>query len=167
MSVIFHLLLRAFVVLAGTSLATFVLLWNGPGDPALTIAMARHQSIVDADVVEFIRTEAGLDAGFWAAFQDWLWPLLQGDFGNSAVTGRAVWPDLLSAIGYTVPLALLGLLIGLAIAIPLAILAARKQGSWIDRLAVGIASLGTAIPAYWLGCRRWARARQCMSSYQR
>lgn len=148
---ILGLVLRAFIVLAGTAFATFTLLWHAPGDPALTIAMARFDAIVSTDVVEIIRAEAGLDIDFWPAFLHWLIPLLQGDFGYSSVTGRAVWPDLWSAISYTAPLALTGLIIGLMLAIPLAILATRHPESWLDRIAVAIASLGAAIPAYWLG----------------
>ncbi|MEO0913633.1 MAG: ABC transporter permease, partial [Pseudomonadota bacterium] len=52
---------------------------------------------------------------------------------------------------YTFPLALAGLAIGLAISVPLAILATRAPAGWIDRFAVALASLGAAIPAYWLG----------------
>ncbi|MEP5031767.1 MAG: hypothetical protein ABJR02_13955, partial [Marinomonas sp.] len=90
--------LRAVVVLTCTALATFTLLWHAPGDPALAIAMSRHQAIVPADVIDQIRAEAGLDAGYWAAFSGWIGPLLRGDFGNSSVTGRAVWPDLVTAL---------------------------------------------------------------------
>lgn len=145
------LILRAFVVLTGTAIATFVLLWHAPGDPALAIAMARFNAVVPADVIDQVRAEAGLDAGFWSAFWGWIGPLLIGDFGNSSVTGRAVWPDLVAALHYTVPPALMGLAIGMSLAIPLAILATRRPGGWLDRFAVAIASLGTAIPAFWLG----------------
>jgi peptide/nickel transport system permease protein len=148
---ILGLFLRAVVVLTGAAVATFALLWNAPGDPALAIAMARYDSVVPADVVDQVRAEAGLDAGFWSAFNAWIVPLMTGDFGRSSVTGRPVWPDLAAAISYTVPLALLGLAIGLAISVPLAILATRRPGGWVDRLAVAVASLGAAIPAYWLG----------------
>jgi peptide/nickel transport system permease protein len=148
---ILSLALRAIVVLTGTALATFALLWNAPGDPALAIARARYATVVDADILDQVRAEAGLDAGFWPAFGAWIGPMLSGDFGHSSVTGRPVWPDLASAISYTVPLALLGLAIGLAVSIPLAVLATRRPGGWVDRLAVALASLGTAIPAYWLG----------------
>ena len=151
MRVFFGLLLRAVVVLSGTALATFTLLWHAPGDPALAIAMARYDSIVTTDIVDLVRAEAGLDAGFWSAFKSWASPLLVGDFGQSSVNGRPVLPDLLSAIFYTVPLALAGLAIGLIIAVPLAVIAASRQGGLIDRFAVAIASLGAAIPAYWLG----------------
>ena len=150
-SLVMGLLLRAIVVLTGTALATFVLLWNAPGDPALAIALARYDTVVPADVIDQIRVESGLEAGFWPAFKAWIEPLLYGDLGKSSVTGREVWPELLSAISYTFPLALAGLLVGLALSIPLAIIATRVPGSWIDRFAVALASLGTAIPAFWLG----------------
>ncbi|MEM1160964.1 MAG: ABC transporter permease [Pseudomonadota bacterium] len=145
------LMLRTFVVLTGTALATFALLWNAPGDPALAVAMARYESVVSADVVDIVRAEAGLDAGFWSGFQSWIVPLLQGDFGKSSVTGRPVWPDLVDAIAYTMPLALAGLVIGMLIAVPLAILATVYPGGLLDRCAVALASLGAAVPAYWLG----------------
>lgn len=132
-------------------MATFTLLWFSPGDPALAIAMARYDSMVSSDLLEFVRAETGLNDGFWSAFKAWLLPLLHGDFGYSAVTGRAVLPDLLNAMSYTVPLALAGLAIGLGISLPLAIVAARRPGSFVDRIAVALASLGAAIPPYWLG----------------
>ena len=149
-SAIAALLLRAVVVLAATAVITFALLWNAPGDPAQVIAMARFDALLTEDVIDQVRAETGLNQGFWAAFIAWLIPLLSLDFGNSAVTGREVLPDLLNAMSHTFPLALAGLAIGLAISVPLAIVATRRPGGLIDRLAVGIASLGTAIPAYWL-----------------
>lgn len=144
------LILRAIVVLSGTAVITFALLWNAPGDPAQAIAMARFDALLTDEVIDQVREEAGLNQGFWTAFVAWLTPLLSLDFGNSAVTGREVLPDLMNAISYTFPLAFAGLAIGLVISIPLAIVAAKRSGSFIDRLAVAIASLGTAIPAYWL-----------------
>ncbi len=145
------LLLRAAVVLAGTALATFALLWHAPGDPALAVALARYQSVVPDVVIDQVRAEAGFDTGFWFAFWAWLGPLLMGDFGQSAVTSRDVWPELVTAMSYTAPLALMALFIAMAISIPLAILATRRPGSWLDRFAVALASLGVAIPAFWLG----------------
>ena len=127
---ILGLLFRAAVVLTGTALATFTLLWFAPGDPALAIAMARFNAIVPAEVIDQVRAEAGLDAGFWSAFKAWIGPLLAGDFGRSSVTGREIWPEMLDAIGYTVPLAFAGIALGIVISIPLATLAARNPGSW-------------------------------------
>ncbi|MEO0381381.1 MAG: ABC transporter permease [Pseudomonadota bacterium] len=145
------LVLRAVFVLSGAALATFALLWHAPGDPALAVALARHHAVVPDAVLDQVRAEAGFDAGFWPAFWNWLGPLMVGDFGQSSVTGRDVWPDLVTAMSYTIPLALLGLAIGMAIAVPLALIATQRRGSWLDRCAVALASLGAAIPAYWLG----------------
>ena len=146
-----EVVLRAVVVLAGTALATFALLWHAPGDPAAAIAVARFDSVVPEDVVAQVRAEAGLDAGFWPAFGHWITPILAGDLGNSSVSGRPIWPELWDAIALTVPLALAGLAIGLAVSVPLAIFATRHPGGWLDRSAVAVASLGAAMPAYWLG----------------
>ncbi|MEM6498139.1 MAG: ABC transporter permease, partial [Pseudomonadota bacterium] len=145
------LLLRAVVVLAGTGMATFALLWHAPGDPAQTIAMARHRALLSQDIVDQVREQAGLSDGFWSAFFAWAEPLLVLDFGNSSVTGRDVGSDLFTAVTYTFPLAIAGLLIGLLIALPLAILAARRPGSLMDRCAIAVASIGAAVPYYWLG----------------
>ena len=148
---ILSLILRAVVVLAGTAIVTFALLWHAPGDPAQAIAMARFDALLTEDVINEVREEVGLDASFWVAFKDWVGPLLVFDFGYSAVTGRPVWPDLWAAITYTFPLALASLGIGIAVSLPLAILATRRPGGLLDRFAVATASLGTAIPAFWLG----------------
>ncbi len=145
------LILRAIVVLSGAAVITFALLWNAPGDPAQAIAMARFDALLTEDVIDQVRSEVGLDASFWTAFRDWIGPLLRLDLGYSAVTGRPVWPDLWAAISYTFPLALGALGIGLAVSMPLAIIATKRPGGLLDRFAVAVASLGTAIPAFWLG----------------
>ena len=149
--VIGGLMLRALVVLSGTAILTFALLWNAPGDPAQAIAMARFDALLSAEVIDQVREEVGLNKSFWQAFWDWLQPLLRQDLGYSAVTGRPVWPDLWAAISYTFPLAFAALVIGLSVSVPLALLATKHPGGILDRFAVGIASLGNAIPAYWLG----------------
>ena len=92
------LLLRALVVLSGTALLTFALLWNAPGDPAQAIAMARFDVLLTDDVIDQVREEVGLNQSFWHAFWAWLGPLLTLDLGVSAVTGRPVWRDLSAAI---------------------------------------------------------------------
>ncbi len=145
------LILRAIVVLSGTAIITFALLWNAPGDPAQAIAMARFDALLTEDVIDQVREEVGLNTSFWSAFVDWIAPLLVLDFGYSSVTGRPVGPDLWVAITYTFPLAVMALAIGLAISLPLAIIATKNPGGMLDRLAVATASMGTAIPAFWLG----------------
>jgi peptide/nickel transport system permease protein len=84
MRLVLVLLSRTLLVVVGAALATFVLLWNAPGDAASAIAIARFDQVVSPEIVARIREEAGLDAGFWQALMHWLFPLLQGDLGRSA-----------------------------------------------------------------------------------
>lgn len=151
MRLLLVLLSRTLLVVVGAAFATFVLLWNAPGDAASAIAIARFDQVVSPEIVARIREEAGLDAGFWQALMHWLLPLLQGDLGRSAVSGRPLWPELKDAIALTVPLALGGLAIGLLLSVPLALIAVRRPGGIADRLAIAFASVGAAMPAYWLG----------------
>lgn len=151
MKVVGEILFRYLVVLALTALVTFTLLWHAPGDPAMAIAVARYDATVPPDVLEQIRAQVGLEAGYWSAFRHWITPILAGDLGNSSVSGRAIWPELKDAIALTMPLAFAGLGIGLAISVPLAIFTSRRPGGWLDRSAVAVASLGAAMPVYWLG----------------
>ncbi|WP_255449530.1 ABC transporter permease [Shimia ponticola] len=144
------LLLRAAVVLLGTALVNFALLWNSPGDPAQAIAMARFDALLTEDVIDQVRAEAGLNRTFWVAFWDWLGPVLTLDFGHSAVTDRPVWPDVSHAMSYNFRLAMAALTIRLGTSLPLAYLATRRQDVWLDQASVAVATLSTAIPAYWL-----------------
>jgi len=66
--VIGGLMLRALVVLSGTAILTFALLWNAPGDPAQAIAMARFDALLTAEVIDQVREEVGLNRSFWQAF---------------------------------------------------------------------------------------------------
>jgi len=61
---ILGLLLRAVVVLSGTAILTFALLWNAPGDPAQAIAMARFDALLTEDVINQVREEVGLNVNF-------------------------------------------------------------------------------------------------------
>jgi len=78
--------------------------------------------------------------------------LARGDLGTSLT---APYPSVNSVIAgklpYTVLLAIASLSVGLAIALPLGITAAVKANSWIDRLSMGLALAGIAIPNFWLG----------------
>lgn len=141
----------ALFVLLAAALLTFVLLWFAPGDPAHAIATARFNTAVSTDVIAQIRAEAGLDQPFWAAFWQWLKPLIMLDLGHSSVNGQPVAPQLLYALSHTIPLAAWGVAFGLAFSVPLAILAARYPGRWPDRLAISLSSVGAAIPSFWLG----------------
>lgn len=140
------------LVLLGTSLITFAVTFLAPGDRALSIAQARYPGEMgfDAAILSEIRAEFYLDQPFFEQYFRWLGDFLSGDFGQSYSSYTDVWVIFTSNIGETVTLALTSLVIGLVGAFCLACLAVWRPGSWIDRTAVFVASIGAAIPSFWL-----------------
>lgn len=145
--------LAALVVMAGAGTVTFGLMWLAPGNPAATLAFARFggEGVSDPAVLAAITAELGLERGFLRAFGDWALGVLQLDLGRSFVSGRPVVTEFATALGHTLPLAGLVIAMALALAVPMALLAARRPGGWVDQGLVALASLGAAVPSFWLG----------------
>lgn len=149
---LFSRLSGLLAVLLGTSLITYAVAYLAPGDKALAIAQARYPGEMgfDAAVLQGIREEFHLDQPFITQFLHWLSNFLTGDFGKSYSSHADVWDVFLGNVGETITLALTALALGLSMAFLLAGLAVWRPGSWIDRGAILVASIGAAIPNFWL-----------------
>jgi len=136
----------ALLVALTVSVAAFILL-NVAVDPAQAIAGE------DADLllVEQIREQYGFDRPIFVQYFDWLTRLLRGDFGESYYWNKPVGELILSHAPVTLQLALMAILVTIIISIPLGTLAALKQNSLLDRIALSIAVSAQAIPNFWLG----------------
>lgn len=152
--------MRQFLMLAGlvatVLMATFLavaVLDQAEGDRARAVAAARYggEGAADAAVIEAVRAELGLDRPLSTRYLEWAGAALGGDLGRSHVSGEPVRDVLARAAGLTVPVALLAFGMGLALAVPLGVLSALRPGSVTDRLAVALASVGAAVPSFWLG----------------
>ncbi len=133
--------------LIGVVVVTFLLTRVLPGDPAVYFAgpAATPQSIAE------IRKTLGLDKPLPEQFVRYVDDLARGDFGNSLATGRPVVTEIVSRLPASAELTLFGLFISMAIAIPLGILAAVKQGSWIDHACRIVATAGVSLPVFFSG----------------
>jgi peptide/nickel transport system permease protein len=118
-----------------------------PGDPALVIAG------VDASASDIaaIRAKIGTDRPLAVQYFEWLWHVLRFDFGASLASGQRVTGLVFERFGLTLSLALLGILISLAIALPLGVVSAIRRWSLWDYLGMGFSQLGMAVPSFWLG----------------
>ena len=134
-------------VVAIVALFIFSLLYFAPGDPAAIIA---GDQASPADV-ERIRASLGLDRPFVVRFAEWSWQVLHGDLGVSIFTNLPVTKMIGQRIEPTVSLMLLTLLLAISTAVPLGVLAAWKQGTWIDRLVMMIAVSGFSVPVFVVG----------------
>ena len=134
-------------VMAVVALLVFSLLYIAPGDPA-TIIAGDQASPAD---IERIRISLGLDRPFLVRFASWAWDVLHGDLGSSIFTNLPVTHMIAQRIEPTVSLMLITLVISLVFAIPLGVVAAWKQGSWIDRFAMVLSTAGFSVPVFVIG----------------
>jgi peptide/nickel transport system permease protein len=140
-------LLTVVPTLIGVVIVTFLLTRVLPGDPAVYFAgpAATPQSIAE------IRKSLGLDRPLPDQFVRYVNDLAHGNFGNSLSTGRPVATEISSRLPASAELTLSGLLLSIAIAVPLGIFAAVKQGSFVDHLCRIIATAGVSLPVFYTG----------------
>ena len=140
-------LLGAVPALIGVILATFVLTRVLPGDTASYFA----GPTASAESIAQIRTELGLDRPLPEQFLRYVTALARGDLGMSLTTGQPVLRDLAARLPASAELTLAALLLAMLVAIPLGILAAVKQGSWIDHLCRIVVTAGVSLPVFFTG----------------
>ena len=140
-------LLLAIPSLLGVVIVTFLLTRALPGDPAAYFA----GPAATKDAVEQVRKKLGLDKPMTEQFLRYSADLARGDFGNSLTTGQPVAAEIRSRLPASAELTLLGLLVSILIALPLGILAAVRQGSWIDHLCRVTTSAGVSLPVFFTG----------------
>jgi peptide/nickel transport system permease protein len=106
---------------------------------------------VPQEIIDQERHALGLDQPIHVQFIDWMGDLARLDLGTSLWTGQPVVDEVKLRVGLTLELAVLAALIGIALALPLGVMAAVKQDTWID-YAIRIFSIGgIAMPSFWIG----------------
>jgi peptide/nickel transport system permease protein len=133
--------------LAGVVVVTFLLTRVLPGDPAAYFA----GPVASPEAIAQIRAELGLDQPLWAQFGRYLGDLVHGNLGMSLTTGQPVLADISARLPASIELTLLGLLLAVCIAVPLGVLAALRQGSWIDHLCRVVTTAGVSLPVFFTG----------------
>jgi ABC-type dipeptide/oligopeptide/nickel transport system permease component len=140
-------LLGAVPAIIGVVIVTFVLTRALPGDPAAYFAGPAGST----EAIEEIRVKLGLDRSLPEQFVSYVGDLLRGDWGNSLTTGQPVLAEIADRLPASLELTLVGLLLAVAVAIPLGVLAATRPGSWIDHLCRGITTAGVSLPTFFTG----------------
>ncbi|MBB4650615.1 peptide/nickel transport system permease protein [Aminobacter niigataensis] len=147
-------LISLLPIVFGISIVVFLIMRMLPGDVAAMILMGGDEegnSGASREAIEALRVQLGLDVPLWQQYFSWIGGLLQLDAGNSLWSGRPVFDEILQRLPLTIELALLALVISLTVAVPLGILSALKQDTWIDYVFRGVSIGGLALPSFWLG----------------
>lgn len=133
-------------------LGVYALAFYGAGDPIKLIFLRAPGDVAyNPERIEAIREAAGLNQPFLVQFGNYVLNLVQGNFGNSLVSGRSVWRMISAAAPVSAQLGLLAILLTAVVAIPLGVLAALKQNTALDYAILGSALFLWAIPAYVAG----------------
>lgn len=144
---IFRRLMATIPVMGVVAIAVFALLHVTPGDPAVIIA----GDYATPEDVARIRAKLGLDRPFLTQVSIWLGQVVRGDLGTSIFSGLPVTTLIGQRAEATIALTLFAMLISVGVGVPLGVLAAWRQGSWIDRSVMIVAVSGFSMPVFWLG----------------
>ena len=145
-----HIIERLIVsvpVLLGVLLIGFLLLQVVPSDPAAVIA----GPTASQDEIDRIREALGLNEPLWYQFGNYIFRVLQGDFGRSFISNTAVSEELLAAFGPTLELMIASLIWAVPLGILLGTLAAVRRGRLTDRAIMAFSVAGVSMPIFWFG----------------
>ncbi|MCK9909139.1 ABC transporter permease [Microbacteriaceae bacterium K1510] len=140
-------LVTVIPTLIGVVIVTFLLTRVLPGDPAVYFA----GPAATPDSIAEVRKSLGLDRPLPEQFGRYINDLVHGNLGSSLSTGQPVVAEIRSRLPASAELTLFGLILSLVIAVPLGIVAAIKQGSWIDHTCRVVATAGVSLPVFFTG----------------
>ena len=142
------LLVTLFVV----SVLAFLIPYAGEGDPARKILHARvNNPALDPGQVAALTKELGLDRPLYVQYFGWLRDVVTGDFGFSFTSRTPVHELVVPALGVSISLALVALLLALVMALPLGTWAATSPGGKVDNVVTFISQSAVSAPEYWVG----------------
>jgi peptide/nickel transport system permease protein len=138
--------LQIIPVLLGVSIVVFFMVRAIPGDPAqLLLGQQATQ-----EQVQQVRQNMGLDKPVIVQYGIFLADALRGDLGQSIVTGRPVTTELLARFPATLELTAFAMLVAILVGVPVGVISAVKQYSWLDKFTSVLALTGISMPIFWL-----------------
>ena len=140
-------LLCLIPVVLGISLLIFFIMDLAPSDAA-TIALG---DAATEEAVEQLREEMGLNDPFFVRFFRYMGDAVRGDFGRSYKNNAPVVEELALRFPVTIKLAVFGIILSLVVGIPIGIISAVKQYSFVDYSSMLFTLLLTSMPGFWLG----------------
>jgi peptide/nickel transport system permease protein len=140
-------LILTIPLLLGVTFLLFVIGQLTPGDPVLIMLGERAP---EEEVVR-LRDSLGLDKPWFIQYLQFVGNALQGDLGISYRSKLPVIGEVLSRLPATAQLAGCALLFSVVLGLTMGVVSAVKRNSWIDRLAMLFATVGSSVPVFWSG----------------
>ena len=140
-------LLMLIPIIIGISFLIYFVMSLSPGDPA-RIILGEYATQEDVDA---LREEMGLNDSLIVQYSRYIFNAVKGDLGTSYQTRQPVMGEILDHFPYTLKLAVGAVLIAVVLGIPIGIISAVKQYSWIDNLSMVVSMVLTSMPGFWYG----------------
>ena len=138
-------------VLFLVSLMIFSIMHALPGDPVQLMLAGAESGAVTPERQEELRELMGLNDPLYVQYFRFIGGAVTGDLGNSVRLREPVLELILNRLGSTLALAFGGIAVAVVIGMSTGVLAALKQGSWIDTASMVLAYVGVSLPLFWLG----------------
>jgi peptide/nickel transport system permease protein len=140
-------LLQMIPVVAGVTVLVFFMIHLVPGDPARTIL---GNQATDARVAA-LRHAWGLDRPLPVQYWKFMGRVVHGNLGDSLFYGVSAGHLVLQRLPVTLWLIVLAALLAVAIAVPLAAIAATKADRAPDHVVRAVPLIGLGFPPFWIG----------------
>lgn len=140
-------LLSVIPVLLIVSVFVFLLIHLTPGDPAAFML----GPLATSAQVEHLRQALGLTQPLYMQYWLWFLRLLHGDLGTSIFMGIPVSSAVFQHAEPTVVLTVTAVFFEIVLGVPAGIVAATHRTTWVDQVTMTLATLGLAMPSFWLG----------------
>jgi peptide/nickel transport system permease protein len=144
-------LLLMVPTLFGVAVLIFLLLRVVPGDVVEARYLTQGSQFQSQELMDIERKKLGLDQPVWKQFTSWIGGVLRLDFGLSMWTGAPITEEIKLRFVLSLQLAVMATVVATLLAIPLGIIAAVKQDTWIDYAVRVFSIAGLAMPSFWLG----------------
>jgi peptide/nickel transport system permease protein len=138
--------LQVIPVLVGVSIVVFFMVRAIPGDPAQILL----GQLATQEQVQALREQMGLDKPVIVQYALFLKDAARGDLGTSIVTGRPVTTELLVRFPATLELTAFAMFIAVLVGVPVGVISAVRQYSWLDKTTSVLALAGISMPIFWL-----------------
>lgn len=143
-------LLQLIPILLGITFLSFAMM-SLAGSDVVTELYTNRGVEVSQEIIDAKKAELGLDRPLIVQYASWLLSMLQGDMGQSYVTGAGVFSTFLSKLPATVMLTGMSVIITVLISVPLGIISAIRQDKWVDLMLRFCSFLGNAMPNFFVG----------------
>jgi len=137
-------------LLLGITIISFAMMHLAPGEPS--VVGQSFDPKVSSEDIERLRAFYHLNEPLYVQYYTWLTQIISLDFGNSfSADNRPVLDKISERLPITIWINVLAMLLILAVAIPIGIVSAVRQNSWLDRSLTLFVFLAFAMPSFWLG----------------